>query len=198
MSFIKKFKPIIACILIIALIAFVGYKINKKMNKEITPVIMTQEEVEDPEKIQQMVNENSDVNISKYQAKEITNTITQIVEEEVQPTTVVQTTGENYQQKSKEYAEQHKADAVIITPTKGETKTVEEIKPTDVVNLNQYNIKAYPENLISIGAYGDGDVCFDYEHKIKVFGAHAYIGPSVKYNTKDKDATVGVKLTIPF
>lgn len=196
---IAKIKNIFIAMLILILIVFVAYKINQHLNKEnIEPAIMTQEEVKDPNKVREAINKNSNANISQYQAREVTNTITRIIEKEVKPTATVTTTGANYQEKSKEYATKQKADAVIITPSNGETKAVEEIKPTDVVNLNQYNIKAYPENLFSLGAYGDGDVTVDYEHKIKIFGAHAYIGPSVKYGTHDGNLTAGMKLTIPF
>lgn len=184
-------------VILLGTLAYIGYQ-HYSNEKEPQVVTTTIEDATDPDKLQQMVNANSNANLNKYQAKEVTNTITKIIERDRQPETVVVTTGKDYEKVAQKEATKRNADAVVVTPAKDETKKIEDIKETDVVNLNQYNIKAYPKHMVSVGAYSDGDITLDYENQVKFLGAHMYVGPSVKYNTKEKDIAVGVKVTIPF
>ena len=85
----------------------------------------------------------------------------------------------------------------MITPAKGEKKEVKDIKPTDTVQLNQYNIQAYPKNQMGLAYYNDKTIEVDYQKQVKVFGKHMYVGPAVKVD-KDGKTGVGVKMTIPF
>lgn len=197
----QKFYLAIIAILLCISIGLACWKVNKKINieNEPKPVEMTLEQAKDVERVKNEINNNSGARVDNFQAKEVVDKIVYITENNEPPQTIIYTNGENYKEESKQYAEKKKADAVIITPSQGETKKIEDIKPTDTVNLNQYNIKAYPKNQIGVAYYSDGDMTVDYQRQIKVFGAHMYIGPAVKFNTRgEHHAAVGVKLTVPF
>lgn len=183
--------------ILIGVLAYIGY--NHYSNEKEPQVVTTNiETATDPDKLQKLINQNSNANLNKYQTREVTNTITKIVERDRQPETVVTSTGKNYEKVAQKEATKRNADAVVVTPSQGETKQIEDIKDSDVVNLNQYNIQAYPKHIMSVGAYSDGDVTVDYENQIKFLGKHMYVGPSVKYNNKDHDVAMGIKATIPF
>lgn len=196
----ENIKKLLICIIAIAALIFVFYKVNNYINAKtgkITPVTMTIDDSKDPFKLKTAVNDNSDARLDDYQAKEVSNTITKIIDRNREPDRTVNTVGSNYQSEVSSYAKQQKADAVVVTPAKGETKQVSDIKDTDNVTINQYNIKAYPKHQVSVAHYTDGDTTIDYETQVKIFGAHAYIGPTVKLS-KDDGTSVGVKMTIPF
>ena len=175
------------------------FNLNHYINvkNEPQPTIMTQEDVQNPLKLQEAVNHNSGAHLNTTQAREVTNTITKIIERDRKPDTVVQSTGQTYLQDSKQYAKDKKADAFVITPAKGEKKEVKDIKPTDTVQLNQYNIQAYSRNQLGVAYYNDKTIEVDYQKQVKVFGKHMYVGPAVKVD-KDGKTGVGVKMTIPF
>lgn len=196
----QNVKKIVIGILILLVIIFAFYKINHYINAKtgtVTPVTMTIDESKDPFKLKTAVNQNSDARLNDYQANEVTNTITKIIDRNREPDKVIASTGTTYKSDIDSYAKSQKADAVVVTPAKGETKQVSDIKPTDTVNLNQYNIKAYPKHQVSVARYSDGDTTIDYETQVKVFGAHAYVGPTVKVS-QDNGVSAGVKVTIPF
>jgi len=169
------------------------------MNKpeEITTVTMSKEDVLDEQKVKQYVNANSDANLNTYQSQEIVHTVERIIERDKKPTQIVTTTGSNYKEESKKVANDKKADAVIVAPSKNEDKKIEDIKENDIVNLNQYNVYAYPKRQLSFTYYADGDKAIDLEYQVKVFGKHMYAGPSIKVSDDGK-TTIGAKLTIPF
>ena len=195
----QNVKYVIIAIIIILCGVFAAVKINHYINvkNEPQPTIMTQEDSQNPLKLKEEVNHNSGAHLNTTQAREVTNTITKIIERDRKPDTVVQSTGQTYLQDSKQYAKDKKTDAFVITPAKGEKKEVKDIKPTDTVQLNQYNIQAYPKNQMGLAYYNDKTIEVDYQKQIKVFGKHMYVGPVVKVD-KDGKTGVGVKMTIPF
>ena len=195
----QNIKYVIIAIIIILCGVFAAVKINHYINakNEPQPTIMTQEDSQNPLKLKEEVNHNSGAHLNTTQAREVTNTITKIIERDRKPDTVVQSTGQTYLQDSKQYAKDKKADAFVITPAKGEKKEVKDIKPTDTVQLNQYNIQAYSRNQLGVAYYNDKTIEVDYQKQVKVFGKHMYVGPAVKVD-KDGKTGVGVKMTIPF
>ena len=195
----QNIKYVIIAIIIILCGVFAAVKINHYINtkNEPQPTIMTQEDSQNPLKLKEEVNHNSGAHLNTTQAREVTNTITKIIERDRKPNTVVQSTGQTYLQDSKQYAKDKKADAFVITPAKGEKKEVKDIKPTDTVQLNQYNIQAYSRNQLGVAYYNDKTIEVDYQKQVKVFGKHMYVGPAVKVD-KDGKTGVGVKMTIPF
>lgn len=195
----QNIKYVIIATIIILCGVFAAVKINHYINtkNEPQPTIMTQEDSQNPLKLKEEVNHNSGAHLNTTQAREVTNTITKIIERDRKPDTVVQSTGQTYLQDSKQYAKDKKADAFVITPAKGEKKEVKDIKPTDTVQLNQYNIQAYSRNQLGIAYYNDKTIEVDYQKQVKVFGKHMYVGPAVKVD-KDGKTGVGVKMTIPF
>ena len=195
----QNIKYVIIAIIIILCGVFAAVKINHYINakNESQPTIMTQEDSQNPLKLKEEVNHNSGAHLNTTQAREVTNTITKIIERDRKPDTVVQSTRQTYLQDSKRYAKDKKADAFVITPAKGEKKEVKDIKPTDTVQLNQYNIQAYSRNQLGVAYYNDKTIEVDYQKQVKVFGKHMYVGPAVKVD-KDGKTGVGVKMTIPF
>ena len=188
-------------LIILSIICFfiIGFYVYQYFNKTVenNPITMTKEEILDENTVKEYVNKNTDANINNYQSKEIVKTVERIIEHDRKPNQVVTTTGKDYKQVSKEQAEKKKVDATIIAPAKNETKTVDEIKEDDIVNLNQYNVYAYPKRQLSFTYYADHDKAIDLEYQIKLFGKHMYAGPSVKISDNGK-TTVGVKVTVPF
>ena len=195
----EQVKTVAIVVLIIIVTILATLKINSYINQktEPQPTIMTQEDSQNPDKLRQEVNKKSGANLDTYQSREVTNTITKIIERDRKPDIVVGATGSNYEQKAKSYANEKKADAFVITPAKGETKEVKDIKPNDTVNLNQYNISAYPDRQMGFTYYSDGDIAVDYQQQVKIFGKHMYVGPSVKVDN-DKSTSIGITATIPF
>lgn len=198
MANIKKILVLFFTLLIIIAIFFYGNKIyNKYISKEPTPVTMTIDDSKNPFKLKETVNDNNSNKLTTYQAQEASSTITKIIDNNRKPSSVITTTGSKYVETSKVEAKKVKADDIVITPAKGETKQISDIKPTDTVTLNQYNIKAYPEKQIGVAYYSDRTLEVEYTKHVKVFGAHAYVGPAVKMDSNQK-VSVGAKLIIPF
>jgi hypothetical protein len=109
------------------------------------------------------------------------------------------------------------ADFTIVSPAKPGSKiptmqqsgqaainstntTLPTIPANMPVTLNQYNIKAYPDRLLEVSAYGDGSADIAYESKVKILGIQGYIGPVVKYEKRDSvnKVTVGARVTVPI
>lgn len=195
----EQIKTIAVVVLIIIVTILATLKLNSYINQKTEPkeTIMTQEEVQNPEKLRQEVNKNSGANLDTYQSREVTNTVTKIIERDRKPDTTIETNGTEYLTKAKAYANEQKADAYVIAPAKGEKKEVKDINKTDVVNLNQYNIEAYSQHQLGIAYYSDKNITVDYQQQVKVFGKHMYVGPAIKID-KDKDVQLGAKVTIPF
>lgn len=195
----EQIKTIAVVVLIIIVTILATLKLNSYINQKTEPkeTIMTQEEVQNPEKLRQEVNKNSGANLDTYQSREVTNTVTKIIERDRKPNTTIETNGTEYLTKAKAYANEQKADAYVIAPAKGETKEVKDINKTDVVNLNQYNIEAYPARQMGMTYYSDGDIAIDYQQQVKILGKHMYVGPAVKIDN-DKSTAIGITATIPF
>lgn len=192
-----KIVKILAILLSLCIITFVAYKVNQYLTKDgTTPVVMTLNDAKDKFKLKEQVNKTSNANLNDYQAGEVSDGITKIVDEDRKPNNVIHTTGKDYKIDAKTYAESKKTDAVVITP-KDPNTDINNIKSTDNVVLNQYNIQAYPKHQFSVAHYTDGDTTIDYETQVKLFGKHMYIGPTAKLSNSGK-AAVGIKLTIPF
>lgn len=194
---IKKIAAIILLIIILVGIGLITNKIYTKFfQKEVTPVTTTIEKSENATEVKKLVNDNSNADITDYQAGKIASTITKINDNNRTPDYSVKTTGSQYQQVAKTEGTKNKADAVIITPAKG-SKDVSEIKDTDNVTLNQYNIKAYPEKEIGITIYSDREISVDYQKQVKILGSVFYAGPAVKISA-DRGVAVGVRISKPF
>jgi len=201
-KFLTILKYVILFILVILSVLFMYNFIKDNFFHTVKPVEMTIEESTDKKEVEKAI-EKQGTNVTASQAEQVSTRIEKIVETREVPVKVVETNVERYKEVVKEEAKAAKADAVIITPAPDETKikTAEEVKelPKDTtVRLNQYNIKAYPDNLVSVAAFSDGDVEVDYQRKVKVFKTDMYIGPAVKVNTRDGHAAAGIKMTFTF
>ena len=186
-------------ILIALVLFFVGNKLyNYYFDKG--PVIMTEEQVKDPKYVKDEINKNSNSHITDSQSREIVKQIEYIAVENKQPEYVVQTTREKLDEVSKAEQKKHDADAAIIAPSNDNKYSfdIDKLPANTPVNLNQYNIKAYPKHLLSMTAMSDKSASISYQTKVKIFGATGYIGPAVSYNGESKKGAVGLSVTIPL
>jgi len=87
------------------------------------------------------------------------------------------------------------SQASIVTDP-AHPNTVPVVAPGQVVDLNVYNIKAYPKHLLEATYYysNAGDVA--YLTRVTVFKQTGYIGPVLSYN--GSKVNCGVRLSIPF
>ena len=94
----EQIKTIAVVVLIIIVTILATLKLNSYINQKTEPkeTIMTQEEVQNPEKLRQEVNKNSGANLDTYQSREVTNTVTKIVERDRKPDTTIETNGTEY------------------------------------------------------------------------------------------------------
>lgn len=93
------------------------------------------------------------------------------------------------------------ADFAIVTDPKQpdkkvDLKEIEKLPESTTVNLNQYNIKAYPQHLAEVTLYSAKDYDAAYLSKIKVLGATGYVGPVI--SRTDNNMKIGVRVTVPF
>lgn len=195
---IKQILAIIAVVFTIAAVLVIGNRLyNRFVNQDPVPVTMTTEDAEDPTKLKQAVNNAQATKLGDDQAKTVSASIKSIVDGNRAPVTTTSTTAANYKATATTYAKSVGADATVITPSKNEARDVTKVDPSTPVQLNQYNIKAYPKTMIGVGAYSDKSVVVDYQKQVKVFGQPVYIGPSVKVDGTGS-AAIGVKLTAAF
>ena len=195
---IKQVLAVVAVVLVVAAVLVIGNKLyNRFVNQDPVPVMMTTEDAEDPVKVKRTVNDAQATKINDDQARTVATQIKTINDEGRRPVTTVSTTAATYKSTAATYAKSTGADAVVIAPAKDEKRDVTKVDPSTPVQLNQYNIKAYPKTMVGVGVYTDKSLIVDYQKQVKVFGQPVYVGPSVKIDGNG-GAAVGVKLTASF
>jgi hypothetical protein len=165
------------------------------------PVYQTYDQSHSADGIQQAA-EQSGLHLDLGQQKEIVQDIQD--SDTSKPNSVVQTTGAQLASAVKTEQVKSGADFTIVSPAKSSGTTNQSsstalpvISANTPVTLNQYNIKAYPDRLLEVSAYGDGSGDIAYESKVKVLGMQGYVGPVVKYDpNKTNKVTVGARITI--
>ena len=99
---------------------------------------------------------------------------------------VIQTTGSEAKDISENVVKQEKADFAIVTDKDNSEKAVEldKLDKDTIVNLNQYNIKAYKNHINTIEYYPD-EKTVGYTHQWKISKSGKYMGVGVDYDTDD-------------
>ena len=133
--------------------------------------------------------------ISKYQAESFSE---QIKESEGKaPEVIIPAKGSTWEKMSKDYAAKVKADFAIVTDPKNPNQKPNPPKDS-TVNLNQYNLFAYPKTQAVI-AYSPGtEVILSYQWKIiKAKGFQGYIGPYGRVDLNDgQRSSLGVMIIL--
>lgn len=192
-----KFKILMYSMIIIlfVVLAISGAALYYKWTHQ-TIQTVTQESIENPQ-TEKALAEKAGTKISNYQANEASKTMRDEFTGKIPPTKVVETTSKDYKNVIKEESKKSGADQTIVVDKKDPTKKPE-VKEGDKVELNVYNNKFYPDKQIGVTIYNDSSIALDYNIKKKIFGSTVYIGPSIMYDSKDKDFKYGVRMTFPL
>ena len=147
---------------------------------------MPQQQAETPVGVQQ-ASENAHVKLDYGQATQVSEIIKEIRVTEKEPVYVIQTTGNEAKDISENVVKQEKADFAIVTDKDNSEKTVEldKLDKDTIVNLNQYNIKAYKNHINTIEYY-PSEKTVGYTHQWKISKSGKYIGVGIDYDTDDE------------
>ena len=147
---------------------------------------MPQQQAETPVGVQQ-ASENAHVKLDYGQATQVSEIIKEIRVTEKEPVYVIQTTGSEVKEVSENVVKQEKADFAIVTDKDNPEKAVEldKLDKDTIVNLNQYNIKAYKNHINTIEYY-PSEKTVGYTHQWKISKSGKYIGVGVDYDTDDE------------
>ena len=147
---------------------------------------MPQQQAETPVGVQQ-ASENAHVKLDYGQATQVSEIIKEIRVTEKEPVYVTQTTGNEAKDISENVVKQEKADFAIVTDKDNSEKTVEldKLDKDTIVNLNQYNIKAYKNHINTIEYY-PSEKTVGYTHQWKISKSGKYIGVGIDYDTDDE------------
>ena len=134
----------------------------------------------------QQASENAHVKLDYGQATQVSEIIKEIRVTEKEPVYVIQTTGNEAKEISENVVKQEKADFAIVTDKDNPEKAVEldKLDKDTIVNLNQYNIKAYKNHINTIEYY-PSEKTVGYTHQWKISKSGKYIGVGVDYDTDD-------------
>lgn len=163
----------------------------------------SQEQMQDPETAKQVIEKESGLNISDYQAKEVAKTMTDSTpgaKNYKEPERVVEVKGNDVKKATEEFRKQTGGDVVVTTdPNKPNEKP--KIDSNTTYRLEQRSYKLYPDQQWSTTVYNDGSVAVDYDKKVQVFGNTGYLGVSVlddKQENGHHQVKYGVKVTLPI
>ena len=131
--------------------------------------------------------DNAHIKLDYGQQKQISETIKEIRVTEKEPMYIIQAKGSDVEKRSEQAREQEKADFSIVTDKDNPAKKVNfnELDKDAIVNLNQYNIKAYKKHINTIEYYPQ-EKTVGYTHQWKVSDNGHYMGIGVDYDTDDK------------
>ena len=148
--------------------------------------IMPQQQAETPVGVQQ-ASENAHVKLDYGQATQVSEIIREVRITEKEPVYVIQTTGSEAKEVSENVVKQEKADFAIVTDKDNPEKAVEldKLDKDTIVNLNQYNIKAYKNHINTIEYY-PSEKTVGYTHQWKISKSGKYIGVGIDYDTDDE------------
>ncbi len=185
-------RVILAAVLIVVLIAAAVWAYNRWHQPQ--PVYMPQQQAETPQGVQAAADK-AGVHISPGQAEEVAQAVHETATRP--PDQIIQTTGAGMPQALASV--QGGAQLQIVTDPAKPDKPPEKPAADQPVNLNVYNIKAYPKHLLEVTVYQNaGDVA--YMTRVTVFKRTGYLGPVVSYDADRAGSKVriGVRLTIPM
>lgn len=172
-----------------------------RQHQPVTVTPLSEEQARTPAGVQ-FAADRALVPVSKQQVREVALKIAQT--EDGLPDRVIATTGKEMERTVENVRQATQADFAIVTdPRKPQEKPV--VKPEEPVNLNVYNIKAYPRNMVEVsaGIHG-GDIA--YLERISVpkipvvlpKGTVAYAGPFIRTEYGGGRFDGGIRLVFTF
>jgi hypothetical protein len=184
---------------IIVLVLMVAYLAWRGKPVSVTP--LSQEQARTPAGVQ-LAADKAFVPLSKPQVQEVAVKIVQA--ETRPPDRVVASTGKDVVKTVESVRKATKADFAIVTdPQKPQEKPA--VKSDEPVNLNVYNIKAYPKKMVEVSAGMHGaDIAYLKRvnvPKIPVIlpkGTVAYAGPFIRTEYGSGKVDGGVRLVLTF
>ena len=155
------------------LIFAIGCGIYRQFNPPEEITTMQQEQAEEPHGVQQAA-EAAQVTVDYGQQKEVAKEIQIIREKEEVPVYIVQSTGKT-----------------VEKDVKQAVKDLKEIPKEEKIELNQYNIQAY-KNQINTLSYAPQEKVVGYEHLWKVSKSGQYIGVGIDHDIDDQKTYVKI------
>ena len=109
------------------------------------------------------------------------------------PVYIVQSTGKTVEKDVKQAVKENKADFAIVTDKNdlGKEINLKEIPKEEKIELNQYNIQAY-KNQINTLSYAPQEKVVGYEHLWKVSKSGQYIGVGIDHDIDDQKTYVKI------
>ena len=174
------------------LIFAIGCGIYRQFNPPEEITTMQQEQAEEPHGVQQAA-EAAQVTVDYGQQKEVAKEIQIIREKEEVPVYIVQSTGKTVEKDVKQAVKENKADFAIVTDKNdlGKEINLKEIPKEEKIELNQYNIQAY-KNQINTLSYAPQEKVVGYEHLWKVSKSGQYIGVGIDHDIDDQKTYVKI------
>lgn len=184
----QRKSHIIYVVIIALLVGYVGY-VNFYPPKVIPT---TQNQLSTPSGLIKVSLQNN-FKMSKYQAEEFSRQINESLDKP--PDKVIPTTGSEWEKMAKKNS--NGADIVFVTDPKHPNQKPNPPKDS-VVNLNQYNLFAYPKTQAIIGFSPGKEVIASFQWKVvKGKGFAGYLGPYGRADLeKPERSTLGVMITI--
>lgn len=187
-------KISLAALLMVVFIAAAGWALYKNWHQPQPVTYMPQHQAETPQGVQEAAN-TAGVHISLGQAQDVAQAVEQAAARP--PDQVVTTTGTGMTQALADI--QNGAQLQIVTnPAKPDQKP-DKPAADQPVNLNVYNIKAFPKHLLEVTAYRSAaDVA--YMTRVMVFKRTGYLGPVVSYDgdRAGSKVRIGIRLSVPL
>lgn len=186
----EKMVMAFVIVLIMLLFAVVWNDLHNAENKDTSNnevIVTSQKEAETVQGIEKAA-EAAQTPITVSQAKEVVEKIKYIRENEQTPIYVTQTTAAEAPAKIDEAKEIAKADFAVVTSkdNPNEKINIDKLDPNTPVELNQYNVQAYPKALrqLELGRGTDGGVLIGASVHKKVSDNGQYLGLGVDYDTE--------------
>lgn len=190
----------VLAVLTVASVFMISNVIYNYMHKD--NQIETQQDMQDPVKVKDIIVKDFGLKIDNTQAKEIAKTMQdgdKTSKYYKEPDNIITVPGKNVMSEAETFKKKTGGDIVVTTDPNHPNEKVK-IDNNQNYTLEQRSYKLYPDKMVSVTAYNDNSVAVAYDKRVKVFGNTAYVGVSVlddKESGGDKIKT-GVKITIPF
>ena len=180
-------KKVIIIVFVLAIVLGFFLYLNKTGQ---TVTITSQNEAETPQGIQAAA-QKAKIKLLEEQAVETAALIQKLKDKE--PEYMVQTIVKEVAVVSEQERIKNNADFAIITKHDDPDYKFnpDDFDKDDVINLNQYNIKAYKKRIVGVSYYPNKFASIDYSKKVSNSGH--YLGISVIQDLKENKSYFGVR-----
>lgn len=197
-AFLQTHESTITIIVVVISVLIIAAVCMSCKHEPQTVTTETQQEVQTESGIEQAADA-ADVPLERSQAQSAANQIRYIIKHDTQPVYTITTDGENWQSQSNAARERTGADFAIVTPKDGAATDIHTIRQSDVVELNQFNIKAYPKVIRTVSVSPDVDSggrgisAAELSVSRQIGKTGKYIGAGVEYNVDNHKTYIKIK-----